>query len=306
MADEQDMKFRFFYDGPALQGHQMDVKVIAPALMAMGQMLEQANKLVNGPKFRVQARVDASFVAGSFGVDIAVVASDLWQQTKDLLTGNDSTAVLNLLAYLGVGVAGVATAKNGLLHLIKMLQGRRVDRVEIVNQDTVIVIVGDQRIEIDRPVLDLYRSYEVRQSLEGVMAPLAEEGIELFSTGIDGSTNLKVLKSEREWFNSPKPEDVTPETTSGTGLFRLVSLTFKDDNKWRFHDGTAEIYALVEDDRFTARVASGQEAFCSGDTLRVRYTKTQWLEGNKIRSEYVIDEVLEHINAFRQLPMNFE
>lgn len=102
MADEQDMKFRFFYDGPALQGHQMDVKVIAPALMAMGQLLEQANKLVNGPKSRVQARVDASFIAGSFGVDIAVVAPDLWQQTKDMLSGNDATAVLNLIAFLGL------------------------------------------------------------------------------------------------------------------------------------------------------------------------------------------------------------
>ncbi len=302
MADEQDMKFRFFYDGPALQGHQMDVKVIAPALMAMGQLLEQANKLVNGPKSRVQARVDASFIAGSFGVDIAVVAPDLWQQTKDMLSGNDATAVLNLIAFLGLGAGSV----KGLVHLIKWLQGRAIDKVEVVNQDFVVVIVNEQRLKIDRPVLDLYRSYDVRQSLEGVMAPLAEEGIDTFSTGVEGSPSVEVLKYQREWFNSPIPGDVQPESTSGTGLFRLVSLTFKDDNKWRFHDGTAEIYAVMADEHFSTRVAMGQEAFCSGDTLRVRYTKTQWLDGNKIRSEYRIDEVLEHISAYRQIPINFE
>ncbi|MNF28230.1 hypothetical protein D3C85_729310 [compost metagenome] len=303
MTDEQDMKFRFLYDGPALQEHQMDVKVIAPAMLAMGHLLETSNKLVNGPKFKVQARVNASFVAGSFGVDLGVYAVDLWQQTKDLLTGNSATAVLNLVGFLGITGAGV----KGLIQLVKWVRNRTIDKVEYISHDRVLVIIQRESLEVDRPVLDLFRSYEVRQALEEVMAPLAEEGIDLFATSTDNVTHaVKVNKSEREWFQAPSQTEVWQETTSGTGLFRLVSLSFKEDNKWRFNEGGADFYAQVADLPFLERVSSGQESFANGDTFRVRYTKRQWLEGPKLRFEYQIDEVLDHIMAARQISLPFD
>jgi hypothetical protein len=303
MTDEQqDMKFRFFYDGPALQGHQMDVKVIAPAMLAMGHLLESSNKLVNGPKFKVQARVNASFVAGSFGVDLGVYAVDLWQQTKDMLTGNTATAVLNLVGFIGIAGAGC----KGLIQLVKWVRNRPIDKIEYVDHNRVIVIVQRETIEVERPVLDLYRSYEVRQALEDVMAPLAEDGIDLFATSSEDFPVVKVEKQEREWFLAPSQNEVLEETTAGTGLFRLVSLSFKEDNKWRFNEGGADFYAQMADLPFLERVLSGQESFANGDTFRVRYTKRQWLEGPRLRFEYQIDEVLEHIMSARQISLPFD
>lgn len=303
MSEEQDMKFRFLYDGPALTGHQMDVKIIAPAMLAMGHLLETSNKLVNGPKFKVQARVNASFVAGSFGVDLGVYAVDLWQQTKDLLTGNSATAVLNLVGFLGITGAGV----RGLFQLVKWVRNRAIDKVEYVGHDKVLVIIQREFFEVERPVLELFRSYEVRQALEDVMAPLAEDGIDTFATSTERTPYaVKVDKSESGWFLAPSQTEVWQETTSGTGLFRLVSLSFKEDNKWRFNEGGADFYAQVADFPFLERVLSGQESFANGDTFRVRYTKRQWLEGTRLRFEYQIDEVLEHIMAARQIPLPFD
>ena len=50
--------FSIKYDGPALASHQMDVRELAPALIALSDLLEQANKaaLPDAPEVRVDVR----------------------------------------------------------------------------------------------------------------------------------------------------------------------------------------------------------------------------------------------------------
>jgi hypothetical protein len=109
-----DANTTILYDGPALELGLMDVRDLAPALVAVGDLCSRANRILNGNKANVEVHVKTGFKPGSFVVDLAVVQSVL-SQAKALLVSDGITAALALAALLGLAGSGV----NNLLRLIK-------------------------------------------------------------------------------------------------------------------------------------------------------------------------------------------
>ncbi len=64
---------RIRYDGPALEGHAIDVNHLAPALLALGDLCTLANKRFNGDRASVKVLVRADFEAKCFDVAIELV-----------------------------------------------------------------------------------------------------------------------------------------------------------------------------------------------------------------------------------------
>jgi hypothetical protein len=153
--------FRIVYDGPALQENTMDVRDLAPALLAMGSVLEEANYAINGERAKVSVQVKASFQTGCFGIDLDVIQS-LVNQFKDLFATHAIASAKELLDLLGIGAydaaKGVAVAGGGgLLALIKWLRGRRPTGVELMDNGTVKVICDKDSYVTEQRVLELYR-----------------------------------------------------------------------------------------------------------------------------------------------------
>ncbi|WP_061165200.1 hypothetical protein [Caballeronia temeraria] len=63
-------RFNVVYDGPALAEHRMDVRDLAPALVAIADLFTAANKELNGDSADVRVEVKGSFKAGSFELDL--------------------------------------------------------------------------------------------------------------------------------------------------------------------------------------------------------------------------------------------
>lgn len=75
--------FQIIYDGPALADSTMDVRDLAPALLALGSVIEEANYALNRQKAKIAVKVKGSFKTGCFGIEFDVVQS-LLDQTLSL------------------------------------------------------------------------------------------------------------------------------------------------------------------------------------------------------------------------------
>ena len=106
------------YDGPALADGAMDVRDLAPALLAAGQLVDAANSALNGDAARVKVQVRATGT-GSFEITLQVIQS-IGDHLISMLTSKEVTAAA-VLATLIFGTP----IKNGLIWLIKVCRGRQ-------------------------------------------------------------------------------------------------------------------------------------------------------------------------------------
>ena len=302
--------FRIIYDGQALQEHTMDVRDLAPALLAMGNVFEEANYVLNGDRAKVSVQVKASFQTGCFGIDLDVVQS-LANQIKDLFANQHVAKAKEILDLLGIssfdaviGTGGAAYAS--LIVFMKWLKGRKPTGVELLNNGLVKVICDNECLEIEQRILDMYRCYKLRQALEAaIVKPLDKPGIESFAVETSNGKFIEIQKAYSNWFKAPEPESEDMGTIEYDTNLQLVSISFREDNKWRFSEGGNTFYAAINDDRFLDSINKNEESFSKGDILRVTINKRQWLANEELRTEYIIKEIKEHRNASVQMKLPF-
>jgi hypothetical protein len=297
---------RVAYDGPALSGGKMDVRDLAPALLAISELCDESFRLLNGHNKRLRVEVQASFKKGSFGVTLDLVG--LLDHVVDLFSGKAGTAISNLMQMLGfVGVSG-ATVGVGLIQLVRKLRGRPPKPSSLVRLDdgTVRIDLGDESLIVREDVLRLYADVKVRNALAAVIAPLAQDGIDSFETrDAHDVTMEKVVKDEVLSFAPPQlieEEDEQPIIDRvQERAFGLLTPTFQDGNKWRLSDGDASIYATMEDQEFLAKINSREEFFVKGDVLVCSVRLRQFRSASGLlRNEFSVLKVLEHKHAPRQ------
>ncbi|KVH07121.1 hypothetical protein SB394_19955 [Burkholderia sp. BCCIQ04A] len=295
-------RFRITYDGPALESSEMDVRELAPALLAFGDLLDASTRALCGDQVRPRVNVRGSFKTGSFGIDFTL-ATSLLGRMRDLLSGSEGTALANAVTILtALGIAA-PRARKGLFAVLKWLRGREITHVRMKDHTAVLHVDGDT-LEIDLPVLTLLRDVRVRRATAQVLAPLAREGIEIFAAGTDTEVYETVARNEIAWFHAPEPADALLLDEHRKMAFSIVSLAFKDDNKWRLYDGTSTIHATITDAGFLSRVNNSQISFSKGDVLLCNVRMQQWQTSDGAKTEYEVTDVLEHRPAGLQIPLS--
>jgi len=304
-AMTQRAHFHLVYDGSALAEHRMDVRALAPALLAMGDLVDRANELLNGDQARMVLNVRASFKEGSFGIDLESVQS-LWNQLLDLAGSPKVAGVKAVLEWLGLtGSAGL-----GVVKLIKRLRGRGIRKIEAISNGKVMLYVDGEQLEVEEQVLKLLRDYRLRKALQDVVAePLRREGIETVAI-VDAKlkrVNVVIERSEAHLFIAPDPQDELVSDETYVATLQVLTLAFQDGNKWRFTEGANSYFATVLDDGFLHRIQSNQEQFAKDDIIRARVRRTQRLTKEGLKAEYEVIEVLEHRSATPhiQIKMDF-
>ncbi|MBN3777749.1 hypothetical protein G3O06_09305 [Burkholderia sp. Ac-20345] len=294
-------RFRATYDGPALESSEMDVRELAPALLAIGDLLDASTRALCGNQVRPQVNVRGSFKTGSFGIDFTL-ATSLLGRMRDMLSGNEGTALANAVTILtALGIAAPRMGK-GLFAVLKWLRGREILQVQMQDHTAILHVEGDT-LEIDLPVLTLLRDVSVRHAIEQVLAPLAREGIVVFAVGTDTEIVETVDRNEIAWFHAPEPADSLILDEHRKMAFSIVSLAFKDDNKWRLYDGTSTIHAAISDAGFLSRVNNSQISFSKGDVLVCNVRMQQWQTSDGAKTEYEVTDVLEHRPAGLQIQL---
>jgi hypothetical protein len=290
--------FTIAYDGPSLRDGVMDVRDLAPALLAVGQLFDAANTVLNRDEATVTVNVTATGI-GSFEISFDVV-QNIVSQIKTLFAGESVVAAVNLKEFIVGGSIGV-------FWLIKKLRGHKPDKVERLSDNHVRVTVDGESFDVPLPLMRLYQDLAVRTAAQKVVAdPLRREGIDIFEVREVKRSLITIRKEETDYFTKPEiPDEILVETTR-RAAFSIISLAFKEENKWRLYDGNTQISAIIEDVDFQQRVDSNQIAFSKGDILLCDLRVRQKQTSHGLSTEYAVEKVIEHRPALRQLPLIFD
>lgn len=290
-------QFSISYDGEALRSHSMDVRDLAPALLSLGKLFDESNRVLNGNKASVKLQVKAH-EEGSFEVLLELYQT-YGERVTRFLTGEVITSALTLKELL-LTAGGVGAS---LYALIKKLKGSKPDRITNLENGMVRIEISGESFEISLKLISLFQDIEVRRAAEEVLKPLGKPGIDTFQIKHKSETVEMVTKEELEFFSISKIEDEKILESEQTTAFSIVSLAFKDDNKWRLHDGSSTLSVIIRDEDFLRKIDSNSLSFAKGDVLICRVRTTQWQTPNGLRSEHIVTEVLEHKPAMKQISL---
>jgi len=285
MAGNPDTTFSLLYDGPATEGGRIDVRRLAPALLGMHELVQEANIAANPGGQPVTLEVRA-WRQGSFEVVLQVIeqAGRVVQQSIGILNAPGGVAGATLIAYV-----------TAALTLIKAARGRRLRTVGQPDSEHVIVALDDHRqINVHNVVVNMYRRGSVRRSTRAVVGPLRQPGIDRIRVESAHVEPVTIDFSDLDAFDEWKDPEPAVDTTNQVVL-TIAALSFVEGNKWRFRNGNRTIWASIEDRDFWGRVERGEVAFTDGDLLRCALRVRQYVTEDGIDEEFAVLRVLEHI-----------
>ncbi len=286
--------FQIIYDGPALENSTMDVKDLAPALLALGEAIEQANFSTNHQKASVVLNVRASFKTGCFGIEFDVVQS-LLEQTKSLFESNGISSAKEIVETLGFVGGSITASYRGLIGLMRHLKGREIQEITPLKEGNFKFVVDGESFEVDAKVVSLYRNTLLRKAIQkAITDQLEKDGIDSVAfLNTDNKTFNVIEKIERQWFAADNNENVISENEL-TMVLMIESPSFKKANKWKFSAGGNSFFASINDLVFLDKVDSGQELFGKGDYLTSVVSAKQLMTDSGLKMEYVILKVISH------------
>jgi hypothetical protein len=280
------------YDGDALRDGAMDVRQLAPALLAIGDLFERSNTLLNRDRAHVSVRVVAT-EKGSF-----VVGLEFWQtiaeHVRALLTHENIIAVDKIITSLFGKAAGLLS----VFKLIKLYKGKRIKRLRTLTNGNVEIELPDgTSAEVQKETLELYEDRRVREDAAQSVKPVESEGVDTFEIARNGERLEVVTKPEAEGFRKAAegPEKRTEEPTLESSAPRIVEIvkpSFADDLVWTVSAGEGERFtAKMADKEFQARVDKGDVFFRKGDVAIMEIATRSWVVDGRVHSEHEIVKV---------------
>jgi hypothetical protein len=315
--------FKISYDGPAVQDGTMQVHQFAQALLGVGDLVSDANKTLNGDQARVEVRVRADFVAGSFEVTLQMVQSLVVGVAIPLFTTPGASATANLATILGFTKA----TADSLFSAIRWLKGAKPEvltpeqvqpevraSLDLKTGDFVLRANGAE-LKVSFPVATLVADKRVREDTQRIFAPLADDGVDSCELLDEkGGVVEQVSRSELSWFKPPT-EEPRPDLASKLLLppqdaeqivtvVRPMLFPLSDEQgkkalgppEWNLFDGSDRFSSRIEDQDFLQKVNVGALRFGHGDRLRVMIRTTQREDANgRLHKERLVMKVLEFL-----------
>ena len=300
--------FKISFDGPSVENGEIDVSELAPALLALGDLVTSANRAINKDQAEAKLKLKAT-EKGSFeallSLDVSFVTGVL-----DMMADHEDrvTAAKDLLTIL-IGAGTVVGGPCAFFLALRHLGGKRAEASERLDDGRVSITSGGTTITVDKRTAVLIEDGPTRETAKKfVETSLKPDGVLSVSFRtqdlVDASEpELKITRADRLAVSIPEPSDDDKHTVtqSRRAHLKIVSAQFHEGYLWRFFDGQNIFTASMEDPHFLNQLDQAEVALSKDDTLLCEIEETQELVGNALKSSARIVTVIEHIPGARQL-----
>jgi len=297
--------FRIAFEGAALEDGEIDVRDLAPALLALGDVVQAANRALNGDRAQASLKMKATS-KGSFEALLMIDVSILTAlgDMLDAVTANpDRITAANTLMELLLKGGGLTAS---LFAALKFLRGKRPDKVEQQPDGSTIIVHNHSSIVVDPRTLTLLNDMPTRQAVEkfGDRA-LSSPAVERIRIADVAGLEPLILRNE-DLVAMQVPEQVQEDEVLASSTrevwLKIVTSAFRDGYKWRFSDGGEKPFSAdVEDVDFVNAVLEGKIALSANDTLLCEISEEQRTGPGGLSKEIKVLRVIRHEPGPKQL-----
>jgi hypothetical protein len=257
-------EFSVAYDGSLrADDHSIDVRALAPALMAFGKLLREANVEFNGKKATTKVLVVSDFEHKCFNINFELIVG-IVDKFKQLLGLDQTKTAKEVLEWIGLlrgpvtSGASVAAGRISYLQYLKWRKGREVEeqQTDVSPSGLITVIVkGDgNSVQIAPEILSLAKNPKALRATQDAFLPLGNDGFETMRVSGNETVAAETFAPEEvndiiascakgidesKEVNEPDVEE-TPAWLSVYSPVYDVSAT-----NWRFRLGRETIYADI-------------------------------------------------------------
>jgi hypothetical protein len=292
--------FKIVYDGPALVSGAMDVRDLAPALLALSSLIDIINTRVNGSDKPVTMRFKSTS-EGSLIAHLDLVTT--WvQQAVALFTSTEGQNFKLIMDTLwGGGVfGGGAIAVKGIFQVVKFLKGGTAAKVEAGPTAGTINIynISGDFITTNIATLELSQDPRVKSEAAKVVRPLEKDGVDSFAIRGERATDDSSIKKEDLVAFLPERADTAADENTSIIILQIVHPDLQDSNRWRFTDGNSPFTAVITDEVFMTRFRNKAFKVGHNDALKVVLVKRQsFTENHRLKTDYEVRRVVEYYDG---------
>ena len=289
MKNTTTQKFIISYDGNSLKSHSMSVSDLAPALLALENLIKETNKILSGKDSEAELKVVAH-QKGSFEIILNFI--QVLPEAMNLIRELDKPD--------GKEIINTLFGSGGLFFLIKnwnSIEHEDIDKLDkLGNKNQTCKLNG---INYKPTVIQLITNYNIEENSKKVLAPLKKNGIESLAFSRERKGLVSIDKKEASFYLNQTRKTENKDINYFTKKYFIIQPHFKD-GKWKLSDGSSEILLTIEDSNFIKQVESSSKSFSKGDILNCKIREEQEELKGKLKSSYFLEKVLEHKPACKQ------
>lgn len=262
------------YDGEALSQHEMDVQDLAPALLALAEMVQLTNRKYNGDDALIRILVKADVEQRCFQVDLHLIQTML-NSAQHLFASDEYKTAKQIAEDLGLVIGGTVSAGGGLFWAWKKLFGTKVEQEKPIqsfetNQRDNITIInnfyGDgNHLEMPTRVYELATNPEMTKLGKKVLKPLEQKGCDKFGLYEHDKPVVEYNDVEAERFIKRAPTQGTDSSRpldalavqKVEGAVEIVTAQFQGAAQWRMGWMGKKYLMKIEDEEWLNQYQAG-------------------------------------------------
>lgn len=280
---KESLAFEIVFDGQKLHDGKIDVRDLAPSLLSLSDLLDEASTRYAPQCGKVSLRVKPNFEKKCFKIYLDI-AQSYYSKFVELFSSQEVQAWAAVASIIGV-------SGYGLFQLLLKAKNRKPEKVITIEHTEKVKVIfeGDDEIEVPKEALALFQNNRARKAVAHIFKPLKRGGAEKMKIQQGKKTFLEVDTSQASYFDY-EDVDIDELESETQKILGIISPSFKEGNKWKLNDGSQIEFYEITDQHFLDLVRNKKILFGINDFLLAKVRTYQKIEDHKIRTRHEITE----------------